>query len=72
MIGWGKRREAIVNYFEAVKINPGLVDAHYYLGIAYYKEGNKKLAAEEFKKVIDRALESDFANSAKNYLKILK
>jgi 4-amino-4-deoxy-L-arabinose transferase-like glycosyltransferase len=48
----GKYEDAIPQFEKALKLSPGFVDAHYYLGVAYFKTGNRLAAFEEFKTVM--------------------
>jgi len=45
------------------------VKAHYWLGIAYEKQGNKNKALEEYEKFLDTWKDADFQSSELNYAK---
>lgn len=58
------RAKARENYIKAININPGLIDAHLNLGLAYYYEGELKKSAVEFESV----LKLDSKNSSAIYM----
>ncbi len=68
----GRIKESIAELQEGVALNPKNITIRYSLALAHLKEGNKKSAVVEFKKVVDIAPESDLAVKAKDYLKQLK
>jgi type IV pilus assembly protein PilF len=68
----GKTKESIKEYQEGVNMAPQNVGMRYGLAVAYLKDGNKKSAVQEFKKVTELAPKSDFALKAKDYLKTLR
>jgi tetratricopeptide (TPR) repeat protein len=55
---------AIAAYKQVIQFKPGLVSAHYNLGIAYIMAGNKSLAFTEYKilKDMDKNLANDLYN----------
>ncbi len=68
----GKTKESIKEYREGVSMAPQNVGMRYGLAVAYLKDGNKKSAVQEFKKVSEIAPKSDFALKANDYLKTLR
>lgn len=48
-----KTDEAIANYQEAVRQNPGFYEAHFALGRLYYQEKSLDLALAEFKRTVE-------------------
>jgi len=56
----GKYQEAILHLTEAVRINPGFAEAHYLLGDAYFKMGNRSPALREYE--ILKTMNPTFAN----------
>lgn len=67
----GQIKEAIDAYHAAIKAFPAYVDAHYNLAFAYLKQGEKGLAAAEFRKVIELFPESDLAEDSRKLLEAL-
>lgn len=68
----GKTKEAIREYQEGVNMAPQNVGMRYGLALAYLKDGNKRSAVQEFKKVTELAPKSDYAIRAQDYLKTLR
>lgn len=68
----GRIKDSIAELQEGVALNSKNVMIRYNLALAHLKDGNKKSAVVEFKKVVDFAPESDLAGKAKDYLKQLK
>jgi tetratricopeptide (TPR) repeat protein len=48
----GKSEEAIRHYYEALRINPDYLRAHYNLGVALAMKGDRKGAAYHFSQVL--------------------
>jgi 4-amino-4-deoxy-L-arabinose transferase-like glycosyltransferase len=61
----GRYDEAIEEFRHAIKLSPGFVDAHYNLGIAYFKSGDRRAAFEEFKIV----MKADTTGTRKNMIR---
>lgn len=57
----GRIEEAIVNYTEALRINPDFAEAHFFLGLAYLMIGNRDSALEEHK--ILKTINPNLANT---------
>jgi tetratricopeptide (TPR) repeat protein len=45
--------EAIKEYHEALRLNPGLVDTRFNLGLTYKRKGLKNEAIREFERVLE-------------------
>ncbi|MCD6405293.1 MAG: tetratricopeptide repeat protein [Planctomycetes bacterium] len=56
----GNYEDAIAEFKEAIRINPDDAEAHYGLGVAYFKQGNRSAALDEYKILKD--LDKDRAN----------
>ncbi len=68
-----KSKEAIEAYQNALQLLPDYADAHFGLGLVYLKEGSKRLAKEEFEKVLKLSPDGTvLAKNAKEYLESLK
>lgn len=71
-----KSKEAIEAYQNAIKLIPDYTDAHFGLGVVYFKEGSrqsKQLAKAEFEKVLKSSPDGTIlAKNAKGYLESLK
>lgn len=65
-------QDAVGAYQMAIKKAPDYVDAYYSLGLALIKQRENAGAMKAFEKVMELAPDSDRANSAKDYIKILK
>jgi len=68
----GMIKDAIEEFQEGVALNQKNVNIRYSLALAQLKDGNKKSALVEFKKIVDLAPESDIALKARDYIKNLK
>ncbi|MEK7748396.1 MAG: tetratricopeptide repeat protein [Nitrospirota bacterium] len=68
----GKSDKARLVFEEAVFVAPGDYLAHYRLASFYLEKGEKALASNSFKKVVELAPESTQAESAKKRLELLK
>ncbi len=64
--------EAVEAFGFAVKLDDAYVDAHFNMGLAYIKLKNKAAALKEFEKVITLAPQTERAQSAKDYINLLK
>lgn len=65
-------RDAISSYENAIKVSPGYIDAHFSLGMALIKNKDKASAVKAFEKVIEIAPESGKAQSAREYINLIK
>ena len=68
----GKIQDAKKNFEDAVKIDPKLADAHYWLGMAYLNEGKLPDAAPHFEEYLKLAPTGQHADTAKNILSTIK
>jgi type IV pilus assembly protein PilF len=63
---------AIVEYRKAIELYPDYLQAHYSLGQASMKQGDKKAAVKAFREVIRIAPDSDMALLSREHLDLLK
>ncbi len=63
--------QAFIEFKNAVKYQPGLVQAHNRLALPYLKKNMKQEARKEFQKVMELAPDSLLAEEAKNYMDII-
>ena len=68
----GKIAEAKKQFEEAVKIDPKLADAHYWLGMANLNEGKMPEAAQQFEEYLKIAPTGQYAEQAKGVLAQIK
>ncbi len=68
----GKIPEAKTQFEQAVKIDPNLADAHYWLGMAYVNEGKLPDAAPHFEEYLKLAPTGQYAEQAKGILSQIK
>lgn len=68
----GKIPEAKAQFAEAIKLDPNLADAHYWLGMALVNEGNLPEALKEFEKYLELAPSGQYAGQAKSIVQQLK
>lgn len=68
----GKPKDAISEFQDGLGFAPQNVAMRYGLALAQLKDGNKKAAVQEFKKVTELAPKSEFALKARDYLKTLR
>ena len=68
----GKIAEAKAQFGEAVKIDPKLADAHYWLGMANLNEGKMPDAATHFEEYLKLAPTGQYAEQAKGILTQIK
>jgi tetratricopeptide (TPR) repeat protein len=68
----GKIAEAKKMFEEAVKIDPKLADAHYWLGMANLNEGKMPEAAQQFEEYLKIAPTGQYAEQAKGVLTQIK
>jgi tetratricopeptide (TPR) repeat protein len=68
----GKIGEAKEQFAQAVKVDPSLADAHYWLGMANLNEGKMPEAATEFEEYLKLAPTGQFAEQAKGVLSQIK
>ena len=59
-------------YKMAIRTSPDYVDAYYSLGLALIKQKDNPGALKAFEKVMELSPGSDRANSAKDYINILR
>lgn len=67
-----KEAEAVKAFKKALSITPNYVEALYNLGLAYIKIKDREKAIESFEEVIRLSPESRFAQSAKEYMELLR
>ena len=74
VIAWnaGKIAEAKKSFEEAVRIDPKLADAHYWLGMANLNEGKMPDAAKSFEEYLKLAPTGQYAETAKGILSQIK
>ena len=74
MIAWNASKipEAKKAFAEAVKLDPKLADAHYWLGMANLNEGNMAEAAPAFEEYVKLAPTGQYAEQAKGILSQIK
>lgn len=74
VIAWnaGKIADAKKSFEEAVRIDPKLADAHYWLGMANLNEGNMPDAAKHFDEYLQIAPSGQYAETAKGILTQIK
>lgn len=63
---------AIIEYRRAIELYPDYMQAHYSLGLANMKQGNRKEAVKQFKEVVRIAPDSETAHLSREYLDLLK
>lgn len=63
---------AVVEYNRAIALYPDYLQAHYSLGQANMKQGDKKAAAKHFKEVVRIAPDTEMAQLSREYLDLLK
>ena len=68
----GKIPEAKAQFEQAVKMDPNLADAHYWLGMAYVNEGKLPDAAPHFEEYLKLAPTGQYAEQAKGILSQIK
>jgi protein O-GlcNAc transferase len=68
----GKIAEAKSQFEEAIKIDPNLAEAHYWLGMANVNEGKLPEAVTEFEKYLELAPDGQYAAQAKGIVSQLK
>ena len=67
-----KTREAVQSYEKAVAVFPGYLDAYFNMGMALVKTKDKAAAVKAFEKVIELAPSSPKAQSAREYIGLIK
>jgi tetratricopeptide (TPR) repeat protein len=74
VIAWNASRiaDAKKSFAEAVKLDPNLADAHYWLGMANLNEGNMAEAATAFEAYLKLAPTGQYAEQAKGILSQIK
>lgn len=74
VIAWNASRiaDAKKSFEEAVKLDPNLADAHYWLGMANLNEGNMPEAATAFESYLKLAPTGQYAEQAKGILSQIK
>ena len=68
----GKIPEAKKNFEEAVRLDPKMADAHYWLGMALVNEGKLPEAAPHFEDYLKLAPTGQYADTAKGILSTIK
>jgi type IV pilus assembly protein PilF len=68
----GRIKEAISEFQKGVTIAPQNASMRFSLAVAFLKDGNKRSALSEFKKVTDLDPKSDIAHKAKDYIRTLR
>lgn len=63
---------AVVEYKKAIELYPDYMQAHYSLGQANMKQGDRKGAAKHFKEVVRIAPDTEMAQLSREYLDLLK
>jgi tetratricopeptide (TPR) repeat protein len=63
---------AIQSCLKAIELAPNYTEAHYKLGLAYMKNGQKEEALQAFTEVVRLAPVSESAKLAKGYIELLK
>ncbi len=64
----GYTNKAITHLKKSIELAPNLVEAHYWLGEAYWTQKNRRDAAAEFRTVIKLAPDSELARMARQKL----
>jgi tetratricopeptide (TPR) repeat protein len=64
--------EAIESYTHAVKTDPLSIDFSYNLAVAYFKNEDYEKAEEIFKRISEKAIDSETKEKIEQYLKIIK
>ena len=67
-----RTKDAIQAYERAVAVYPGYVDAYFNMGMALVKARDKSAAVKAFEKVIEIAPASEKAQSAREYIGLIK
>ncbi len=63
---------AVVEYRKAIELYPDYLQAHYSMGQANMKQGNRKEAIKQFKEVVRIAPDSEMAHLSREHLDLLK
>ncbi len=74
IIFWNQSKvpEAKAQFEQAVKLDPAMADAHYWLGMALVNEGNTADARKSFEKYLSLAPKGQYAEMATSILKSIK
>ncbi|MFQ5428601.1 MAG: tetratricopeptide repeat protein [Thermodesulfobacteriota bacterium] len=64
--------DAVATYRKALELRVEYMEPYYRLGVVLVKQGEKKEALQAFEKVVELAPGSSRANSARDYLELLK
>ncbi len=72
LLAANRSKEAITELQEGTTLSPKNADMHLALGLAYLKEGNKRTALSEFKRVVEIAPKSEGARTAQDYIATLE
>ncbi len=72
LLAGGSVKEAITELREGTTMSPKNADMHQALGLAYLKDGNKRSALGEFKRVVEIAPRTDTARTAQDYITTLE
>lgn len=65
-------KESVAAYERAIKASPAFIDAHYNLGVALVKQKDKAGALRAFEKVLEISPEGEKAQSARDYINLIK
>jgi tetratricopeptide (TPR) repeat protein len=74
IIFWNQSKipEAKAQFVEAIKLDPNMADAHYWLGMALVNEGALPDAVKSFEKYLSLAPKGQYAEQAQGILKAIK
>jgi Tfp pilus assembly protein PilF len=72
LIAAGNVQEAVSELREGVALSPQNADMRLALALAHLKNGEKKAAVDQFKKVVELAPKTDAARTAQDYIKTLR
>ncbi len=68
LLAAGSVKEAISELQEGTTMSPKNAEMHQALGLAYLKDGNKRSALGEFRRVVEIAPKTDSARTAQDYI----
>lgn len=67
-----RSKDAVASYSKATAVFPGYLDAYFNMGMALVKAKDKPAAVKAFEKVIELAPASEKAQSARDYIGLIK